>query len=289
MPGVPREMKPMFVTDVAPLARTLVSEGIHQVRIKTFGMPESAVNDRLDGIEAAHGVVIGYRAHFPEIEVKVLARAKAPAEAARISRAAANEVLSRLGDAVYAEGDVDFAQAVGSLFRERSLSFATAESCTGGLVASLLTDHAGASDFFRGSIVAYDNSVKAGALGVSAALLSNKGAVSGEVARSMAEGASRALGADVALGVTGIAGPGGCYPGETRRASFTSPLRLPTARPIATSCFRERDTKFVSAAAYAGLSLARRVVLHGHGSDQLSERFPRIHRLSAFRKWHTPP
>ncbi len=267
MPGVPREMKPMFTEHVAPHARTLVSEGIHQVRIRTFGMPESAVNDRLHGVEDAHGVIIGYRAHFPEIEVKVLARAQSLAEAARIARAASNEVTNRLGDAVYGEGEADFAQAVGALFRERRLSFATAESCTGGLVANLLTDHAGASDFFRGAIVAYDNSVKVGVLGVNPAIIANRGAVSAEVARAMAEGGRRALAADVALGVTGIAGPGG--------GTETKPVGLVHFAVATADGTTDRHIVFPgsrqqirSMAAYAGLSLARRVVLHGHGGDQ---------------------
>jgi len=245
----------------------LVTEGIRQVRIKTFGMPESAVNDRLAGVEAAHGVVIGYRAHFPEIEVKVLARAKTVEEAARISRAAADEVKNRLGDTVYAEGDVDFMQAVGALFRERSLTLATAESCTGGLVANLLTDHAGASDFFKGAVVAYDNVVKTGVLGVTTALLTDKGAVSAEVARSMAEGARRVLGTDFALSLTGIAGPGGATP--------TKPVGLVHFAVASADGTTDRSVVFPGTrhqvrvmAAYAGMSLVRRVVLYGHGGDQ---------------------
>src|SRR5882672_4163740 len=209
MPGVPTEMKPMFANHVAPDLRALVTGGSHQVRLRTFGMPESTVNDRLAGIEAKYGVTLGYRAHFPEIEVKVLSRAQTPAEAKRGARTAADEVKSRLGDVVYGEGGVDFAESVGALFRERSLTLAIAESCTGGLVAQLITDHPGASEFFKGAIVAYDDSVKTAVLGVPPALVASRGAVSTEVARAMAEGARRALGVDVALAVTGLAGPGG--------------------------------------------------------------------------------
>jgi nicotinamide-nucleotide amidase len=267
MPGVPGEMKPMFTKHVVPALLPMVTGGIHQVRLKTFGMPESAVNDRLAGVEAAHGVVIGYRAHFPEIEVKVLARAATPAEAARTSRAAANEVRARLGDAVYAEGDVAFTEAIGELFRQRHLSLATAESCTGGLVANLVTDAPGASEFFRGAIVAYDNSVKTGTLGVDAAEIASKGAVSAEVARAMAEGARRVLAADVALAITGIAGPSGATPAK--------PVGLVHLAVATESGTTDRNLVFPGSrnqvrllAAYAGLSLVRRVVLHGHGGDQ---------------------
>lgn len=267
MPGVPGEMKPMFTKHVAPALAPLVTGGIHQVRLKTFGMPESTVNDRLAGVEAAHGVVIAYRAHFPEIEVKVLARASTPAEAARTSRVAADEVRARLGDAVYAEGDVAFTEAIGELFRQRKQSLATAESCTGGLVASLVTDAPGASEFFRGAIVAYDNCVKTGTLGVDAAVLASKGAVSAEVAREMAEGARRVLGADVALSLTGIAGPSG--------ATETKPVGLVHLAVATADGTTDRNLIFPGSrhqvrvlAAYAGLSLVRRVVLHGHGGDQ---------------------
>jgi nicotinamide-nucleotide amidase len=267
MPGVPSEMKPMFANHVAPDLRTLVIGGSYQVRLRTFGMPESAVNDRLAGIEERHGVVIGYRAHFPEIEVKVLARAATPAEAKRVSIAAAEEAKSRLGDVVYGEGGVDFAESVGALFRERSLTLAVAESCTGGLVARLVTDHPGASEFFRGGIVAYDDSVKTAVLGVPPALVTSRGAVSMEVARAMAEGTRRALGVDVALAVTGLAGPGGATASKA-----VGDVHLAVATAEGTT---DRQLSFPGSrsqvrllASYAGLSLVRRVVLHGHGGDQ---------------------
>lgn len=271
MPGVPAEMKPMFANHVAPDLRTLVSGGSYQVRLRTFGMPESAVNDRLAGVEATHGVVIGYRAHFPEIEVKVLARAPTQQEAKRISIAAAETAKSRLGDVVYGEGSVDFAESVGSLFRERGLTLAAAESCTGGLVAQLITDHPGASEFFRGSIVAYDDSVKTAVLGVPATLVASRGAVSTEVARAMAEGTRRALGVDVALAVTGFAGPSiagtvmapGKAVGDVHLAVATADGT--TDRQLS---FPGSRSQVRLLAAYAGLSLVRRVVLHGHGGDQ---------------------
>lgn len=209
LPGVPGEMKPMFSAFVAPEVRSSATEGICQVRLKTFGLPESTVNDRLAGVEAAHRVTIGYRAHFPEIEVKVLARRDTAAVAEADARRAAEEVRARLAEFVYAEGDVTFGEAVCELLRSRSLTLGTAESCTGGLVAELLTERAGASDVFRGAVVAYANSVKENVLGVDARLIAENGAVSAQVARAMAEGARRVLGADLAVAITGVAGPGG--------------------------------------------------------------------------------
>jgi nicotinamide-nucleotide amidase len=267
MPGVPGEMKPMFANHVAPDLRVLVTGGSHQVRLRTFGLPESTVNDRLAGIEAKYAVTLGYRAHFPEIEVKVLCRAATPTEAKRVARMAADDVKSRLGDIVYGEGSVDFAESVGALFRERSLTLAIAESCTGGLVSQLVTDHPGASEFFKGAIVAYDDSVKTAVLGVPPALVSSRGAVSIEVTRAMAEGARRALGVDVALAVTGLAGPGGATSsksvGDVHLAVATSDGT--TDRQLAFPGSRNQVRLLAS---YAGLSLVRRVVLHGHGGDQ---------------------
>ena len=263
MPGVPLEMKPMFETFVAPDATASVKLGIHQIRFRTFGLPESTVNDRLAGIEEAHGVTIGYRARFPEIEVKVLARAPTPVEAERVARAAANDVQARLADVIFAEGDPSFARVLGDLCRERSLSLGTAESCTGGLVAELLTEEPGSSQFFRGAIVAYADAVKKARLGVDAALLAEKGAVSAEVARSMAEGARDALDVDIALAITGIAGPSGGTPTKpvglvhyavaTKDGTTDRKLMSPTSRSY---------VRLLSA--YAGMRLVRDVILRGH-------------------------
>jgi nicotinamide-nucleotide amidase len=233
------------------------------VRLKTFGLPESAVNDRLAGIEERHGVVLAYRAHFPEIEVKVLARSADRASAERLSRIAADEVKSRLGDVVYAEGGITFAAAIGQLLREAKLTLGTAESCTGGLVAELLTEEGGASDYFRGAVVSYDNAVKTGVLGVSEALLAAHGAVSAEVARAMAEGGRRVLGADLALSLTGIAGPTG-----GTDAKPVGLVHFAVATAAGATCrsatFPGSRRQIRTLAAFAGLSLVRKVLREGH-------------------------
>lgn len=263
MPGVPAEMKPMFETYVAKAARRLVTVGLHQVRLKTFGLPESTVNDRLAGIEAAHDVVIGYRAHFPEIEVKVLARRKTEAEAEAAATTAAAEVRERLSDVIFAEGSVTYFGAIATLLREQGLTLGTAESCTGGLVAELMTTESGASDYFQGAIVSYANSLKTDVLGVPLPLLKEHGAVSTEVARAMAAGARRVLSVDVALAVTGIAGPGGGteqkpvglvhFAVATKQGTIDERIVLP---------FRDR-TQIRTLAAYAGLRLVRRAITRG--------------------------
>ncbi|MGC4090659.1 MAG: CinA family nicotinamide mononucleotide deamidase-related protein [Polyangiaceae bacterium] len=210
MPGVPREMGPMFQNSVLPAIAHLVDESFHQVRLRSFGLPESEVNDRSAGVEAEFGVLVGYRASFPTIEVKLLARAADATTAATKARAAADEVRRRLGDeVVFGEGDVTFAQALGRDLAARKLKLAAAESCTGGLVGQLLTARGGSSEYFVGSAVTYANSAKIKLLGVPDGLLAAHGAVSAEVAVAMAEGARALFGVDVALAITGIAGPDG--------------------------------------------------------------------------------
>ena len=210
LPGVPREMRRMFEEQVAGRIRPLAPNNSFQVRLHTFGLPESAVGERLAGVEPAFpGITIGYRAHFPEIEVKVLARASTLEEARRTCGLATTQVRSLLGATVFGEADDTFPRVVGRALRQRGWTLAIAESCTGGLVGHMLTREAGASDFLLLDAVTYANITKSRVLGVTEEMLRDCGAVSPEVAAAMADGARRVSGADVALSLTGIAGPSG--------------------------------------------------------------------------------
>ncbi len=224
MPGVPHEMKRMFDEQVVPRIRDIAPNDSHQIRFRTFGSPESVVGEKLAGVEEAFpGVTIGYRAHFPEIEVKVLARMPGPASrrpgdvlpvdpqavVRELAERAAAEVAVRLGDIVYGDGDDTFAGVVGRALRTRGWTLAIAESCTGGLVGHMITKEPGASDYLLLDAVTYANSAKQSVLGVDEDVLRGHGAVSPECAARMAEGARRVSGSDVALAITGIAGPGG--------------------------------------------------------------------------------
>ena len=209
MPGVPHEMRAMFRASVEPRLRHGSAGYLHQVRLNTFGLPESAVNDKLAGLESEFGVELGYRAHFPEIQVKVLARAEGRAQAVALAERAGAEVKRRLGDVVFSTGELSLAQAVGELLERRALLLGLAESCTGGLVSQLITSHPGASKYFSGAVVSYANQVKQVVLGVPISLLESHGAVSQPVAEAMARGACQSLGASLGLALTGIAGPAG--------------------------------------------------------------------------------
>lgn len=210
MPGVPVEMQAMYADSIVPEIAAAVERTTHQIHIRSFGLTESQVGELLNGLEETNaGITLGYRASFPEIEVKVLARATDHATAFELSNRVAEQVRNRLGDAAYGDRDDSFPAAVGRALRAKSLTVAVAESCTGGMVGAMLTSVPGSSDYVLLDAVTYSNASKTSLLGVSEDVLRGHGAVSAETASAMAEGALRISGADIAVSVTGIAGPGG--------------------------------------------------------------------------------
>jgi nicotinamide-nucleotide amidase len=210
LPGVPHEMKRLFSDHVHPALAPLVAKRTHQVRLRSFGLPESLVGERLAGIEAANeGITLGYRASFPDIEVKVLARGADAAAAEELAARVAKEVRERLGEFAYGDGEESLPAFVGRTLRDRGLTLAVAESCTGGMVGSLITDVPGSSEYLLLDAVTYSNASKTDVLGVSSEILRAYGAVSPECAAAMADGARRVANADLAVSITGIAGPGG--------------------------------------------------------------------------------
>jgi nicotinamide-nucleotide amidase len=220
-------------------------------------MAESAVGDKLAGVEGAFpGVTIGYRAHFPEIEVKVLARATSQALARDICERATAEVRHRLGDIVYGEADDTFAGVVGRALRAKGYTLAIAESCTGGLVGHMLTREPGASDFLVVDAVTYANSAKSRILGIDEETIRWHGAVSPEVAAAMAEGVKRVSGADVALALTGVAGPGGGTDAKPVGTVFLSTAG-PSSTTVKERFFHGDRHQIQTLAAYAGLQLLR--------------------------------
>lgn len=210
LPGVPREMQRLFVDRVVGAVAPVAERTTHQVRLRTFGLPESVVGEKLAGLEEENpGLTLGYRASFPEVEVKVCAVASGSASAEERVAAIGREVRERLGDVVYGEGDETYQGFVGRELRAHRMTLALAESCTGGMIASMITDVAGSSDYLLLAAVTYSNASKTELLGVQGELLRAHGAVSGECAAAMAEGARRLADSDLAVSVTGIAGPGG--------------------------------------------------------------------------------
>ncbi len=257
-PGVPSEMKRIWADHVEATLRAVAPANTFQVRLKTFGQPESSVGEMLAGVEEAHpGVRIGYRASFPEIEIKVFARGGSLQDAQRRVAQAKPEVLRRLGRIVYGEADATIMSAVAECLRAAGQTLAVAESCTGGLVAQLLTSEP-ASDYLVGALVTYANEAKIALLGVPAELISQHGAVSAQVAAAMATGARRALSADVGLAITGIAGPTG--------GTADKPVGLVHWAVAHPAAIEQRQRVFVGdrrriqrMAAFAALDLVRQV------------------------------
>jgi nicotinamide-nucleotide amidase len=214
MPGVPREMKKMYAEQVVPRLQALRAEpAVFEVRVlRSFGLAESAVDQALSGLEAQFpGVKLGFRAHFPEIQIKLTVKGPDASAATALLDAASAEVDRRIGAHVFSEG-APMEEVVGQALRREKATLATAESCTGGLVAEQITRIAGASDYFDRGFVTYSNQAKMDLLGVGEDLLRSHGAVSEPCARAMAEGARARAGTTYAVAITGIAGPGGGTP-----------------------------------------------------------------------------
>lgn len=210
LPGVPREMKPMVDDTVIPWIRAQRGGDVHLARVfQTFGVTESGLDELVAGVvDPAEGRV-SFRASFPEVSVRVVVRGE-PTVAERRLGEVGDKLRAAIGQYCYGEGAATTMESVvGDLLRERKLTVATGESCTGGLVSNRLTNVAGSSAYVRGGVVAYANEAKMALLGVSDATLKAHGAVSEETAGEMAAGARRALGADIAVSTTGIAGPDG--------------------------------------------------------------------------------
>jgi nicotinamide-nucleotide amidase len=258
LPGVPREMKRMFTEQVLPRVRPTAPNNTFQVRLRTYGMGESSIGQALEGIEAAHpGVLLGYRVHFPEVDVKVHVRGASQALARDVALRAAEEVRARLGGALYGEGDESFPEIVGRAVRSRGWRLALGESCTGGLISHLVTSYP-ASDYLVGGAVTYANSAKSRLLGVSEDTLRGHGAVSAEVAAEMAEGARRLCECDVGLAVTGIAGPTGGTASKPVGLVYWA-VAHPGGTTVRERVFTGDRDEVQLAAAYAGLDLLRRV------------------------------
>ncbi len=210
MPGVPREMKPMFENEVAPWIRSnRGSDKIFATRIfQTFGISESGLDQSVAGLIRPEEAKVGFRASFPQISMKVMVE-DAPGRAEQRLEELSERVRGRVGEFIYAEGERSMEEVIGELFTEKGLKLALAESCTGGLIGHRITNVAGSSNYFCGDFVTYSNDLKVGLLGVLEATLKDFGAVSVECVREMAAGARAAAGVDVAIATSGVAGPAG--------------------------------------------------------------------------------
>lgn len=208
LPGPPFECKTMTTRCAIPYLRTLSGDVIVSRDIMCFGLGESSVEEILhDRMVVMENPSLATYAKPAEVRLRATAKAASQAGAEAMLAPVVEEVKAALGDYVYGVDVSGLPEQCLKLLREKGMTFATAESCTGGQIAQQITALPGASDVYRGGVVSYWTAVKASVLGVPQEILDEFGAVSEPTARAMAEGAARITGADLAVSVTGVAGP----------------------------------------------------------------------------------
>lgn len=215
MPGVPYEMVSMMENFVLPrLERLDNAQHIIHKTIVTAGIGESFLAKKIEAVEdnlPSH-IKLAYLPHYTSVRLRFTARGEDAANMQAELDGISSRIKELAGEYVIADEDIKLEQLIGRLLKERGQMLATAESCTGGYIAHLITSIPGSSAYFMGSVVSYDNKVKMGQLGVSAETLTSVGAVSSETVEQMARGVIELLGTDYAIATSGIAGPDGGTP-----------------------------------------------------------------------------
>lgn len=211
LPGVPTEMRHMLDTQILPELQPLVSgQAIAVRRLKCFGAGESGIAEMIgDAMRRGRNPLVNCTVHTGIITLEVVATAADRAEAENMAEREERSLRTLLGKLVYGTGDQTLAEVVGEGLVRTGRTLAVAESCTGGLLAELITDIPGSSRYFTYGWVTYSNEAKCRELEVPQEMIDTYGAVSEQVAQAMAQGARRKAGTDYAIAITGIAGPGG--------------------------------------------------------------------------------
>ncbi len=262
MPGVPHEMKHIMKEHVLPLLAGKLPGGVivHK-NIMTYGLAEAMLAERLATFEKELPAEIRL-AYLPAYGVIKLRLTAAGSDEKKIRKTVSEQVeklYKIIPEVIYGEDEVMLEEVVGKLLNDNNLTVSTAESCTGGKIASLITSVPGSSGWFRGSVVAYDNSIKTGVLGVSNETLRIYGAVSAETAGEMARGVRRLMGTDYAVAVTGIAGPTG---GTSEKPVGTVWIAVDSERGLLTEkqIFGDDRQINISRSSYGALNLLRKQI-----------------------------
>jgi nicotinamide-nucleotide amidase len=211
MPGVPSEMEIMFRDQVRPRLAGMAEGQVVKVRkLHCYGAGESAIAEKLDDMmKRGRNPLINTTANIGAVTLYIVATAATEADAGRMIEADEKLLRSLVGEFIYGADGQTLAEVVGAALTKFRKTLAVAESCTGGLLAKMVTDIPGSSDYFMQGWVTYSNQSKVRELGVPPELMERHGAVSPEVAEAMARGARRQASTDFTIGITGIAGPGG--------------------------------------------------------------------------------
>ncbi len=212
LPGVPAQARKLLVDYVLPRLSGWSDNNSNHVRLRlyrTVGLPEYEINQRLAGLEQQEHVNIGYYPVDCEVHVSLTVSGNDCREPVQLFTEADYHIRQALGIHIYGTDREPLAQVVGKLLQVNNLQLSVAESCTGGLIGSKITQVPGSSSWFAGGVIAYSNLLKEVMLGIDHELLTNHGAVSGPVARAMAARLADRVGTGISLSVTGIAGPDG--------------------------------------------------------------------------------
>ena len=261
MPGPPSEMTRMWEKEVEPRLREMAGGQILVARtLKTVGIGESHIDEMLSPLLKSTNPSIGIYARPDGVQARIAAKADTEEDAWRLIRPVEEEARRLLGPIVWGADDDSLEGAIGGLLQERGLTLATMESCTGGLLASTITDVDGSSNYFRGGHVTYATQMKI-ALGVSAGIIEAHGVISAEVAADMARAAREGLAADYGIGITGVAGgePVEGHPPGTMHIAVHDGTR---AEPISYTFYQGRPATKRRAVTTA-LFLLRRALLAG--------------------------
>jgi nicotinamide-nucleotide amidase len=254
LPGPPRELYPMYHAEVVPRLRALAGvEEIYQAQVLKFtGIGESDFHDGIDArLAAVPGLEYGYCAHIGEVDLRLIGDTAALEKGREIA-------LARFEKFLISDDESSLEKTVVRLLKEHEMTIASAESCTGGLIANRITDVPGASEVFTHGFVTYANEAKSGVLGVSEQDIETHGAVSEVVARAMADGALQKSGASISVSVTGIAGPGGGSEEKPMGTAWVA-VAVRGGRTEAFSVFHPRNRKdFKLAVSQAALEAVRR-------------------------------
>jgi len=212
MPGVPYEMKSIMTESILPKLHEMFSKGVlHHHIIKTIGITESSLSDLIEDWEVnlPKHIKLAYLPTKGQVKLRLTGSGDDLNTLKQEIDALQMAIMPKIAKYVYGFGADSLEGVIGQLLNKNNLTLATAESCTGGYLAHMITSVPGSSRYFKGSVIAYSNEVKTAQLGVSTEDLKQQGAVSEEVAKAMAEGVRKALNTDIAIATTGIAGPDG--------------------------------------------------------------------------------
>jgi competence/damage-inducible protein CinA-like protein len=254
MPGVPYEMKRMWQNEVFPRLRPRTSDLLFTRILRVAGMGESSVEERLDDVLHSNNPTVATYAKRDAIDVRITAKAPTSEQAQALVADVEARIRMTLGQHIFGIDDDTPQSVILRMLMERGLTLATMESCTGGLLSSLITDIPGSSNAFRGGLISYATELKE-AWGVPAEVIASHGVVSIETARAMAGAVRHQAGADVGIGITGVAGP------DEQEGKPVGEVHIAVASPYGTrdttQHFRGPRSEIKLRAAYTALNLLR--------------------------------